>query len=92
MHLYSHAHTKLGISRFRIVSNDKCIACSECTRNCQVGIDVMNFAQKQMPITNANSSCIGCGICVSVCPMDVLDFRGTVTQPRLVQIAPGSAA
>lgn len=92
MHLYSDAWTKLGFSRFHIKANDKCIACSECSRNCQVGIDVMSFALKQEPITNANSSCIGCGICVSVCPMDVLDFRGTVAPPKLVQIAPGRAA
>jgi NosR/NirI family nitrous oxide reductase transcriptional regulator len=92
MHLYSHAWTKVGRSRFHIKANDKCIACSECSRNCQVGIDVMSFALKQEPITNANSSCIGCGICVSVCPMDVLDFRGTVAPPKLVQIAPGRAA
>ncbi|MBI4462838.1 MAG: NAD(P)-binding domain-containing protein, partial [Acidobacteria bacterium] len=27
-----------------IQSNDKCISCGECTRYCQVGIDVMSFA------------------------------------------------
>jgi thioredoxin reductase/polyferredoxin len=91
MHLYSHAHTKLGISRFRIVANDKCIACTECSRNCQVGIDVMNYSLKQEPITNANSSCIGCGICVSVCPMDVLSFREAAAPAKLVQIAPSRA-
>ncbi len=75
MELFSRAYTKWGISRYRIVANEKCIACAECTRNCLVGIDVMRFALKQEPITNANSSCIGCGICVTVCPMDVLSFR-----------------
>lgn len=62
------------MSRFAIHSNEKCIACGECSRNCQVGIDVMNFAMKQEELNNFNSSCIGCGICVSVCPMDVLSF------------------
>jgi polyferredoxin len=52
MHLFSEAHTKLGVSRFRIVANDKCIACTECTRNCQVGIDVMGYALKQQPLDN----------------------------------------
>jgi len=89
MHLFSAAYTKLGISRFRIEANDKCIACSECTRNCQVGIDVMSYALKQQPLDNATSSCIGCGICVSVCPMDVLSFSA----PRkLVQISNARAA
>jgi thioredoxin reductase/polyferredoxin len=90
MHLFSEAYTKLGLSRFRIVANDKCIACTECSRNCQVGIDVMSYALKQQPLDNATSSCIGCGICVSVCPMDVLSF-GPAQAPRLVQIA-GAAA
>ena len=85
MHLISKLYTKAGVSRYRIVSNDKCITCMECSRNCLVGIDVMSFALKQEPITNANSSCIGCGVCVSVCPMDVLSF-GTLNAPGLVQI------
>jgi ferredoxin len=60
----------------------------ECSRNCQVGIDVMTYALKQEPITNANSSCIGCGICVTVCPMEVLTFaRDWWTSADLVQIA-----
>jgi ferredoxin-type protein NapH len=70
--------------KFKITANDKCIACGECTRYCQVGIDVMNFALKQNELTNRNSSCIGCGICVTACPMDVLSFGGPA-QP-LVQI------
>ncbi len=72
----SSLFVKAKISRFAIKSNDKCIGCYECSRNCQVGINVMNFALKQEDINNANSSCIGCGICVTICPMDVLTFKG----------------
>jgi len=86
MHLMSAAYAKLGISRFHIVANDKCIACTECSRNCQVGIDVMKYAQKQEVLDNATSSCIGCGICVTVCPMDVLSFSPSGSE--LVQIQP----
>lgn len=74
MHLESAWFTKLGWSRYKIESNDKCIACYECSRNCEVGIDVMSFALKQEELNNVNSSCIGCGICVTACPMDVLSF------------------
>ncbi len=74
MHLMSKLYARVGISRFKIVANDKCIACSECSRNCQVGIDVMSYALKQQVLDNASSSCIGCGICVNVCPMDTLSF------------------
>jgi len=86
MHLFSKGFTKLGWSRFEIRSNDKCIGCTECSRNCQVGIDVMSFALKQDSITNANSSCIGCGICVSVCPMDTLSFAPGKGRGNLVWI------
>lgn len=74
MQIFSAAFTRFRASRFAIHANEKCIACGECSRNCQVGIDVMNFAMKQEELNNFNSSCIGCGICVSVCPMDVLSF------------------
>ncbi len=92
MHIFSSAYTKLRVSRFAINANDKCIGCMECSRNCQVGIPVMQFALKQEPITNANSSCIGCGICVSVCPMDVLDFGAVAGKTHLVQISNAHAA
>jgi thioredoxin reductase/polyferredoxin len=85
MQIASHWYTRLRVSRFAILANDKCIACGECSRNCQVGIDVMSFALKQQPLDNQSSSCIGCGICVSVCPMDVLDFSSKPPSP-LVQI------
>lgn len=32
-----------------IMSNEECISCEECTRNCQMGIDVRAFAQRQVP-------------------------------------------
>lgn len=60
---------KLGIK-----SNDKCISCTQCSKYCQVGVDVMAFAKNQEFFDNKNSNCIHCGICIDVCPMDVLSF------------------
>jgi len=60
--------------RLQIVSNDKCITCTQCSKYCQVGIDVMAFAKNMEPMDNTNSSCIQCGICIDVCPVDVLSF------------------
>ncbi len=78
--------------KLRIVANEKCITCGECSRYCQVGIDVMGFAKNQQEFSNKNSSCIHCGICVTVCPMDVLSFDdnciGTVTEARRRAIMP----
>lgn len=61
--------------RLKIVSNDKCITCTECSKYCQVGVDVMAFAKNQQPFDNSNSACIHCGICIDVCPMGVLSFE-----------------
>lgn len=58
----------------QISSNEKCISCTQCSTYCEVGVDVMSFAKNQTSFDNRNSSCIHCGICISVCPMEVLSF------------------
>ena len=69
------------IARITIRSNDKCIGCGECTRFCQMGIDVQAYAQRQKDMDNSDSACIQCGICIQVCPMEVLSIgeRSEVT-------------
>jgi len=91
MQVASNAFTRLGWSRFAIEANDKCIACNECSRNCQVGIDVMQYALKQETLDNATSSCIGCGVCVTVCPMDTLSYS-TDGKGELPVVSDGPAA
>jgi thioredoxin reductase/polyferredoxin len=90
MEITSRWFAKKGVSRFKIVANDKCIACGECSRNCQVGIPVMQYALKQETLDNRSSSCIGCGICVTVCPMDTLSFgRGLKNGESALPMAAG---
>ena len=83
--------TSKWFGTLQISSNDKCITCGECSRYCEVGIDVMSFAKNQEPFHNENTSCIQCGICITVCPMDVLSFdndhQGTLTR----RLMPASA-
>ena len=81
MEFWSKRFGKLGIE-----SNEKCITCGECSRYCEVGIDVMSFAKNQERFSNQNTSCIQCGICITVCPMDVLSFQknGRVKLDRTV--------
>jgi polyferredoxin len=67
--LLARAYGTLGIA-----SNDQCISCGQCSKQCQVGVDVMQFAKNQERFDNKNSSCIHCGICIDVCPVDVLAF------------------
>ncbi len=70
--------------RLKIVSDDKCITCTECSKYCQVGVDVMAFAKNQQPFDNSNTACIQCGICIDVCPMDVLSFE--TSDPKATEL------
>jgi len=43
---------------------------------------VMAFAKNEEAFDNRNSSCIHCGICIDVCPMDVLAFDAAPRRPN----------
>ena len=67
MHVYAR------FSRFRILADKKkCISCNVCTSVCHQGIDVMNFANKGLPM--ADPECVRCSACVESCPTGVLEF------------------
>jgi len=67
MHVYAR------FSRFRILADKKkCISCNVCTSVCHQGIDVMNFANKGLPM--ADPECVRCSACVQSCPTGVLEF------------------
>ena len=67
MHVYAR------FSRFRIFSDKKkCISCNVCTSVCHQGIDIMNFANKGLPMEDPE--CVRCSACVQSCPTGVLSF------------------
>ncbi|OGG51339.1 MAG: hypothetical protein A3F84_04690 [Candidatus Handelsmanbacteria bacterium RIFCSPLOWO2_12_FULL_64_10] len=75
MHLVSKWFTERKVGRYRIESRkERCIACNLCSRYCEVGIDVRRFALRGEAFDNVNSSCIGCGVCITVCPTETLNF------------------
>jgi thioredoxin reductase/ferredoxin len=77
MHVYAR------FSRFRILADKKkCISCNVCTSVCHQGIDVMNFANKGLPM--ADPQCVRCSACVAACPTRVLEF-GQI-DPRTHQV------
>ncbi len=60
-------------TQFRIFAEKtKCISCNVCTSVCHQGIDVMNFANKGLPM--ADPQCVRCSACVQSCPTGVLSF------------------
>lgn len=67
MHIYTR------FSKYRILAEKKkCISCNVCTKVCHMGIDVMNYANKGIPMNDAE--CVRCSACVVNCPVDVLSF------------------
>ena len=67
MHIYAR------FSRFRIFpEKSKCISCNVCTSVCHQGIDIMNFANKGLPMEDPE--CVRCSACVQQCPTGVLAF------------------
>ena len=67
MHIYAR------FSTFRIFpEKKKCISCNVCTSQCHMGIDIMNFANKGIPMEDPQ--CVRCSACVQNCPTGVLQF------------------
>lgn len=67
MHIYAR------FSKFRIFpEKSKCISCNVCTSVCHQGIDVMNFANKGIGMSDPE--CVRCSACVQSCPTGVLSF------------------
>ena len=72
-------------SSFRILADKKkCISCGQCTRVCHQGIDVMNFANKGVPM--ADPECVRCSACVHTCPTGVLSFGRVNRTGQLIGI------
>lgn len=69
-------------SRFRITTNGgQCISCGNCSKYCEMGIDVQAYAQRGQSIVR--SSCVGCEMCEAVCPRGVLHLEnGPVNHDR----------
>jgi len=66
-------HIVNRFSRYRIMSDKKkCISCNICTKVCHMGIDVMNYANKGIPMNDVE--CVRCSACVVNCPTQVLSF------------------
>jgi polyferredoxin len=70
MHLYAR------FSVYRIFADKKrCISCAICTKVCHMGIDVMNYANKGIPLNDVE--CVRCSACVVSCPLQVLTLGKT---------------
>jgi NosR/NirI family transcriptional regulator, nitrous oxide reductase regulator len=77
MHIYTR------FSRYRIFPDKhKCISCNVCTSVCHQGIDIMNFANKGLPMEDPE--CVRCSACVQECPTGVLSFGRYDSQRNII--------
>jgi len=68
-------------SRFRITTNGaQCMSCGNCSKYCEMGIDVRWYAQRGQDVVRA--SCVGCGMCSTVCPRGVLNLENGPRETR----------
>jgi thioredoxin reductase/ferredoxin len=66
-------HIVSRFSRYRIFADKKkCISCNICTKVCHMGIDVMSYANKGIPMNDVE--CVRCSACIVNCPTEVLSF------------------
>ncbi|MEM7312647.1 MAG: NAD(P)-binding domain-containing protein [Planctomycetota bacterium] len=73
-------------SKFQIVpEKGKCIDCNICNQYCQMGIDIKSRALQGVPVTLADTPCVGCAECVMRCPMEILHL-GEIPETKLHSI------
>ena len=56
-------------SRVKITSGQHCIRCTLCSKYCQMGIPVMEFAKNGAAFSPTTTSGLQCGSCLTVCPV-----------------------
>ncbi len=77
MHIYAR------FTKFRIFpEKSKCISCNVCTSVCHQGIDIMNFANKGLPMEDPE--CVRCSACVQSCPTNTLAFGRFDNQGKII--------
>lgn len=59
-----------SIGRFALVRDDhRCKSCGSCSKHCSMSIDIPGG-----PAVNRSGDCVGCGVCLEVCPHGALSM------------------
>lgn len=66
------------IGRFALVKDESlCANCGTCNKNCSMSVDVAGG-----PAVNRSGECVGCGICVELCPQKALSMTNNLSKER----------
>lgn len=58
------------MGKFALVKDEsRCTSCGTCNKHCAMSIDI-----KKGPAVNRTGDCVGCGVCVEVCPQGALSM------------------
>lgn len=71
---------KYSKSRFQVTANQNCKGLDLCTTQCPMGIEVSKYAHedgtpKRESFGLDKSTCVGCGGCIDICPVQALSFQ-----------------
>jgi ferredoxin len=58
-------------------NEDRCTECMACLNDCRIGAMIAN--QEQLVLNHVGALCVGCGLCVSICPENALSISSRVT-------------
>nr|WP_320132212.1 FAD-dependent oxidoreductase [uncultured Holophaga sp.] len=83
---------------FILLDANKCILCGRCVRYCGdlIGVSALGFIDRGYdtvvkPALNKalkDTTCIGCGNCIEVCPTGAITFKATLEKPGPFRTAP----
>ncbi len=85
---------KYGVEESRFINQcEECIVCGLCERVCRevVGVDALGFHGRgfkkdvSAPFKEPSKTCIGCGACVYVCPVDCIGEEKLPTQRSILR-------
>ncbi len=58
--------SKIGLLKIKPNLQNECTECKSCNKHCPMGVDVMGFMKRNLPVTD--TECILCNDCSIVCP------------------------
>ncbi len=66
---------KMTVKRVTLVDLESCVHCRTCNRACPMHIEVIDSILTKDDKMLYDRKCIKCGVCIDMCPTNVLEFK-----------------